>query len=291
MAKQTFTTGQVLTATQMNNLQANDYNWSTSAQTASYVLVAGDKGQTVTMTNAGATTITVNTAIFAAGDTVRVINLGAGTTTITAGTATVNSAGPLALPQYGSGTLWFSSASAAIWIPDDRNTGFVRVGGTTFTTAASVAFANDTFTSTYKVYYVVLNITATSTGQTVSIRVRDNSGSKSGANYFGQAYYIRSSTATLTSNNTSAATSQVLGRAYTSTANNAVQVGLYIANPTSATSSTTWWGQGTLKDSADDSGANTIMGTYSTAEAHTGLEFFVTGTITGSYNVYGLAEA
>jgi len=115
MAKQTYTTGQVLTAAQMTALQANDYNWTVSAKTASYVLVAADAGTRITMSNAGATTITVNTALFTAGDTLTITNIGAGACTITAGTATVSTAGSLVLNQYDSGTLYFSSASAAIW--------------------------------------------------------------------------------------------------------------------------------------------------------------------------------
>ena len=115
MAKQTYTTGQVLTAAQMTALQANDYNWTVSAKTASYVLVAADAGTRITMSNAGATTITVNTALFTAGDTLTVTNIGAGACTITAGTATVSTAGSLVLNQYDSGTLYFSSTSAAIW--------------------------------------------------------------------------------------------------------------------------------------------------------------------------------
>lgn len=115
MAKQTYTTGQVLTAAQMTALQANDYNWTVSSKTASYVLVAADAGTRITMSNAGATTITVNTALFTAGDTLTITNIGAGACTITAGTATVSTAGSLVLNQYDSGTLYFSTTSAAIW--------------------------------------------------------------------------------------------------------------------------------------------------------------------------------
>jgi hypothetical protein len=99
----------------MTALQANDYNWTVSAKTASYVLVAADAGTRITMSNAGATTITVNTALFTAGDTLTITNIGAGACTITAGTATVSTAGSLVLNQYDSGTLYFSSTSAAIW--------------------------------------------------------------------------------------------------------------------------------------------------------------------------------
>ena len=116
MAKQTFTTGQVLTAAQMTSLQATALGGgAASTKTASYVLVAADAGTTVAMNAAGATTITVNTGLFAAGDTVFIQNIGAGVCTITAGTATVNTAGALALPQYDAGILYFTSASAAIF--------------------------------------------------------------------------------------------------------------------------------------------------------------------------------
>jgi hypothetical protein len=116
MAKQTFTTGQVLTAAQMTSLQQTAMGGgSTTAKTANYVLVAADAGTTVAMDAATATTITVDTGLFAAGDTVFIQNIGAGDCTITAGTATVDTAGSLILPQYDAGILYFTSASAAIF--------------------------------------------------------------------------------------------------------------------------------------------------------------------------------
>ena len=116
MAKQTFTTGQVLTAAQMTSLQQTAMlGGSANAKVASYTLVAADAGDAITMSNASATTITVNTGLFAAGDIVTIINLGAGVCTITAGTATVATSGSLALAQNQGGVLRFTSASAAIF--------------------------------------------------------------------------------------------------------------------------------------------------------------------------------
>jgi hypothetical protein len=116
MAKQTFTTGQVLTAAQMTSLQQTAMGGgSATAKTASYVLVAADAGGTVAMNAAGATTITVNTGLFAAGDTVFIQNLGAGNCVVTAGTATVSTAGSLTLPQYDAGILYFTATGAAIF--------------------------------------------------------------------------------------------------------------------------------------------------------------------------------
>lgn len=116
MAKQTFTTGQVLTAAQMTSLQQTAMlGGDTTAKTISYTLVAADAGATVAMSNAGSTTITVNTSLFAAGDIVTIHNRGAGVCTITAGTATVNTSGSLILAQYQGGVLYFTSTSAAIF--------------------------------------------------------------------------------------------------------------------------------------------------------------------------------
>lgn len=116
MAKQTFTTGQVLTAAQMTSLQQTAMGGgSATPKTASYTLVAADAGTVVQMNSASATTITVNTALFAAGDTVQIQNIGAGVCTVTAGTATVTTAGSLALSQWEGGNLYFTSTSASIF--------------------------------------------------------------------------------------------------------------------------------------------------------------------------------
>jgi hypothetical protein len=104
-------------------------------KTASYTLVAGDVNKRIVMNNAGATTITVNDGVFAAGDSVWIHNIGAGTTTVTAGTATVNTAGSLDVGQWEGGSLYFTSASSAI---------FFRGGG-----AVSSANFTDTATGTY----------------------------------------------------------------------------------------------------------------------------------------------
>jgi len=125
MAKQTFTTGQVLTAAQMTSLQQTAMlGGDASVKTASYVLVAADAGTTVAMNAAGSTTITVNTGLFSAGDIVFIQNRGAGNCTVTAGTATVSTAGSLILPQNDAGILYFTSASAAIFYD------FIQTGAT-----------------------------------------------------------------------------------------------------------------------------------------------------------------
>jgi hypothetical protein len=115
----------------MTTLQANDYNWTVNAKTASYTLVATDAGTRITMTSASATTITVNTSLFTAGDTLEIINLGAGVCTITAGTATVSTAGSLALSQYEGGQLYFNSTGAAVFFDIVQSSGMTNPMTTT----------------------------------------------------------------------------------------------------------------------------------------------------------------
>lgn len=127
MAKQTFTTGQVLTAAEMTSLQQTAMGGgSTTAKTTSYVLAAADAGTVVQMNAAGATTITVNTALFSAGDTVQIQNVGAGVCTVTAGTATVSTAGSLALSQYEGGQLYFNTTSAALFFDIVQTSGMTN---------------------------------------------------------------------------------------------------------------------------------------------------------------------
>lgn len=179
MAKQTFTTGQVLTAAQMTSLQQTAMlGGEASAKTASYTLVAADAGTAISMSNASATTITVNTALFAAGDTVQITNLGAGVCTITAGTATVNTSASLALAQYESGTLDFTSTSAAIFI---KGAGAAAASGgmTLISETVASSLSSLTFSSlgSYKQLKLIWNgITHSANGSTFSIRLNNSSG-------------------------------------------------------------------------------------------------------------------
>ena len=155
MTKQTFTTGQVLTAAQMTSLQQTAMGGgSTTAKTASYTLVAADAGTVVQMNSASATTITVNQSLFAAGDSVQIQNVGAGVCTVTAGTATVSTAGSLALSQYEGGQLYFNTTSAALFFDIVQSGGGGKVlqvvEGTAATSAvsSSATYADTGLTAT-----------------------------------------------------------------------------------------------------------------------------------------------
>lgn len=111
MARQTFTAGQVLTASQVSTLQASVWSDDVRADTTTgYTLVLDDAGRQVTMSNASASTLTVppNASVaFAVGVRVQVIQLGAGAVTLTAGAGvTLSETGNnLVLGQYQSAVL------------------------------------------------------------------------------------------------------------------------------------------------------------------------------------------
>jgi hypothetical protein len=168
MAKQTFTTGQVLTAAQMTSLQDTAMGGGdTTAKTTSYVLVAADAGTVVAMNAAGATTITVNTALFAAGDTVTIQNRGAGVCTVTAGTATVVTAGSLALGQNEGGILYFTATGAATFYDFVQASG----GGGKVLQVVNATYATETTSSTSTYIDSGLSASITPTSATSKVLV------------------------------------------------------------------------------------------------------------------------
>ena len=184
MAIQSFSVGQVLTAAQVNALQANDYNQTVSNKTASYTLVAADKGTRITMSSTSATTITVNTSLFSAGDTLFIQNLNTGVSTITAGTATVTTSSSLALAQWEGGTLYFTSASAAIFFKSDGAA--ASSGGMTLLSTTSLSGSSVSLTSISQDYTNLLIVGSVINSNDVSIKMQYNSDTTAG-NY--SSYY------------------------------------------------------------------------------------------------------
>jgi len=284
MALQTFTAGQVLTAAQVNALQANDYNQTVSTKTDSYTLVAADKGTRVVMNKATATTITVNTSLFSAGDTLFIQNIGAGVCTITAGTATVSTAGSLALPQNAGGTLYFTSAGVSIFFPTvaiSGTSGLVLINTTTLSAVSSQSF-NDVFSATYNNYYIQMSLDGSTTAQDVNFRLRVASVDNSSANYNRSALFQSSTTVTgqlLTAQTSWAGVGGAIStqRQYSD---------LTVFNPF-ATQITGAIGNGQELPSGNITQYRRMFGTTVTT-SYTGFTIFpVSGTMSGTVSVYG----
>lgn len=281
-----FVSGAVLTAAQLNAIT----EVPVSAKTANYVLVASDAGSRITMSNASATTITVNTSLFSAGQSLRIQNIGAGACTITAGTATVTSAGPLALVQWAGGQLYFTSASAAVWFPDAVTataSGLVYITGASFSAQSTVSMAASTFTATYKNYIVYLDITSVSAQLQVSVRVNNAGTPRTAASYFWGTGVMSTAGTFSGTGSGSSSTPQIVGADGTRGYHGQINV----FDPTNASSYT----EVTAAGNGNISGTNgAIFGGYfyNAAEANDGLTFVTsTGTMTGFYRVYGLSES
>ena len=295
MAKQTFTTGQVLLASQLTSLQQTAMlGGAASAKTASYTLVAADAGTAISMTSTSATTITVNSGLFAAGDTVQVTNLGTGVATITAGTATVNTSASLALAQYESGTLDFTSTSAAIFIKGAgaaaSASGLTFITSTTFTNSTG-ANIDSIFSSSYENYLVILDdLAGVGGGAYVGMQFRYGSTTQTTEYYTVNFGY--NTTDAIETNGKNAGATFVVARVHTSaTSRSSAQ--FFVSNVGNASEWATVRGQ-------FSNGEGTHMGVFGgrvNAQNYTGIRLLPDPTVGGGSNisgrvtVYGLAKA
>lgn len=293
MAKQTFTTGQVLTAAQMTSLQQTAMGGgSTTAKTTSYVLTAADAGTVVQMNAAGATTITVNTALFAAGDSVQIQNIGAGVCTITAGTATVSTAGSLALSQYEGGTLYFNSTGAAIffdWVQSSgASSALTLVKRSSFSSVATTTTTFDSvFSSTYAQYLIVIeNMWCSSGGATGYFQWRVGGSTQTGQPYYGAAFGYATGGPGLTTININSTTQGIL-----SYLGGSAVVGLgmnLVAAQVGASGRPQLWGSG--MDSNNNLQINTGFYYNSTITTDGFILSASAGNISGTIAIYGLAK-
>jgi hypothetical protein len=179
--------------------------------------------------------------------------------------------------QYYSGASWATVGPAA-------SGALTFINGATFTSQTAVAMANDTFTSTYQNYMVVLSFQAAVTAGAVTLRVRDNAGAKSGSDYYG-GFIERRYDGTTVATSTNAATSYSLG-----TSDTAVGSAFYtmtVSNPQTSTSRT-----GLSHHQIDGNAAGGAGGfNYIVLETITGLQFLFANACTGYYKVYGLANS
>jgi hypothetical protein len=140
------------------------------------------------MNSASATTITVNTSLFSAGDTLVLQNISTGVCTVTAGTATVATAGSLAIPQNGSGILYFTSAGVSIYYPSAvaaTTPGLVCVKAETAFTTSSAVTVDNVFSSTYTNYRIMIRMVSAGNINT-SFQLRVGGVTATGANYNSQ---------------------------------------------------------------------------------------------------------
>ena len=183
----------------------------------------------------------------------------------------------LAQLQYYDGAAWVSLASP----------GLVRISGETAFSAASSVTLDGVFTSTYRNYKLVVNYT-TSGAAGVRIRVRAGGTSVTTTTYNEQTF--TSSNTTNTGSRGASGTSVVLGFNTGGTFPSSFDAMIY--NPQIATPTTFF------SNCAQQDGAMTVpiiaiaSGNNSNSTSYDGFELLLSsGTMTGNYTLYGLANS
>jgi hypothetical protein len=285
MAIQSFSVGQVLTAAQVNALQANDYNQTVSNKTASYTLVAADKGTRITMSSTSATTITVNDSLFSAGDTLFIQNLNTGVSTITAGTATVTTSASLALAQWEGGTLYFTSASAAIFFKSDGAA--AGGGGMTLLSTTTLSGASTTISGIDQTYNTLMFVCFDLTPSSQSGLKFEPNGSAT----LGDTVYTIAEAASRSNWSITAEVIYMLGSA-DNTANNSNNASVFtIFNYASATASVKNFSIASRGITGGSSIKTMVMGAGGiiTSSAITSMKIGAnTGNLTGTVLMYGV---
>lgn len=278
-----FVANTVLTASQLNST----FNIPVSTKTASYTLVAADAGTRVVMNSATATTITVNTSLFAAGDNLQILNIGAGVCTVTAGTATVSTSGTLALVANAGGTLYFTSAGVSVF----QATGVAAAaGGLVFISATAMAGAsvsvNNCFTSTYDNYRLIFAPSAVTSDAVIAFRLR-LSGTDSSTSYRSQRIFATGTSITTLAN--PSGTSDMFFGYVKSAAPTNTGVSVDIFAPALARATVANSISGGLEST--DNYALQFYSTHTPATAYDGFTLTTAATTTGTIYLYGYAKA
>lgn len=277
-----FVSGTVLTASALNST----FNIPTTTKTASHTLIAADAGTRVIMNSASATTITVNTSIFAASDIVEIQNIGAGVCTITAGTATVSTTGSLSLSQNGSGRLVFTAAGTSIFQANGvavSGVGLKVVQAETALSGSSTT-ADGVFTSTYTNYRIVARYTTSAANLDIQFRA---AGVNTTTNYNFQ--FLESNSTTVAGARTGPTSSFLFGDSSSGSFFSLAIVdlsGVQLAEPTVFNGVCT-----RNPGSYTASRTGNIAGNQSASTAFDGINFLVaSGTMSGTYTIYGYSK-
>jgi len=161
----------------------------------------------------------------------------------------------------------------------------VYITGASFTAAATISMASGVFTTTYENYVVILNITASSADQNISIRINNAGSPRTGADYYGGKVWRTTSTTSAGTTSHNFASDRT---AYPSVAHS-----IYVTSPATSTVKSNWFSTGIGYPNGGSSGSDisTSACNYDVAETNDGLTFLVTGTLTGFYKVYGIANS
>jgi hypothetical protein len=165
--------------------------------------------------------------------------------------------------------------------------GLQYITGASFSAVATVSMASGVFTSAYKTYMVIFQLTSGADGQ-ITVRVNNAGTPRTAASYYGGSNRVGSNnTNTMTASSAATAlnvAARVSGEAFGLT--------MTVFDPTNASTKTAIHAIGVAGNDANFPAAINAGGVYYTAEANDGLTF-ITGaaSFTGFYRVYGIVES
>ena len=164
--------------------------------------------------------------------------------------------------------------------------GLVYLTGATFTTVTSVSLPNSTFTSTYRNYRIVLQISNVANTTASTIRLRASGADNTTSNY--RSVIIGLSDSNVTNNSTSQGTSSWLGiGANTSTA---AAMTVDVMAP-QVTQQTQLFGVIAYSNAGYGHIGGLLSGNFIATTSFDALSFIFAGNTDGNYRVYGYADS
>jgi hypothetical protein len=166
-------------------------------------------------------------------------------------------------------------------------TGMTLLSETPFSAVSSVSLPNNTFSSTYENYRVVVTVDATSVLADLLLRFRVAGTDDSGASSYN--YSLWSYTSTATSGAAGAAATSIKLYSGGTAANNDLDLDFTIYQPLSASTRSALSGTAQALRTALDQSGQVISGQYGSDRSHDSFTLLPSaGTMTGTVRVYGL---
>jgi hypothetical protein len=178
-----------------------------------------------------------------------------------------------------------TAATGLAWAtPSTGSTGLTLINTTSFSGVSSVSLANDSFTSTYDNYKLILKITSTSVGNIyISGRLRASGSDNTNSNYTSQFYVISQTSASVGNDQAGSASGSWARFGYSANTSDPSYTQYDIFNP-KLSARTSY--SGTITGNAPENWL--ASGLFNTTTSFDSLSFFPSsGTITGSYSLYG----
>jgi hypothetical protein len=167
-----------------------------------------------------------------------------------------------------------------------KKAGMVLLNTTSFSAVASTSFAANTFTSTYTNYYLIVQLSSASANTSLRFRMRAAGSDDTGGNYAVAGLSTRSDSATIGSSRDAIGLTSWYAGDYNSARPSTWFMD--VTNPNVATQTLT-----NVRTITNDT-SNTLFnyyhgGLHSQATAYDSMTIFPsTGTITGTYYIYGV---